>query len=154
MVGTVPGRLSYQAHKATFPLRDRARCWSIVIRRNATVPQDIYYLLTKNETTVDGDILASLRPNYLTRLEARVSNLCGFAETLGKGALAPQQRDELHRTAHSMASSAAIFGHAGLSAAARAVEQTFEQSDMALVEQRVTLFRLLNEAERVLLSGL
>jgi HPt (histidine-containing phosphotransfer) domain-containing protein len=100
----------------------------------------------------DGDILASLRPSYLARLEARVSHLRTFAQALGNGALQPVQQGELHRTAHSMASSAAIFGHSGLSAAARATEQVFEQSEIGVAEQRVSLHRLLSEAERVLAS--
>jgi hypothetical protein len=49
-----------------------------------------------------------------------------------------------------MASSAGIYGHTGLSAAARAMEQLFDQSVIGVAEQRVSLFRLLNEAERVL----
>jgi HPt (histidine-containing phosphotransfer) domain-containing protein len=103
--------------------------------------------------TSDGDILAGLRPNYLAQLELRVSHLCDIADALGKGQLPAQQMDDLHRAAHSMASSAAIFGHGGLSAAARAVERIFEQSEIGLAEQRVSLFRLLSEAERVLASG-
>ncbi|HTT85623.1 MAG TPA: Hpt domain-containing protein [Rhizomicrobium sp.] len=103
--------------------------------------------------TADRDILAGLRPNYLVRLDARISRLRAFAEVLGRGPLQPQEHDELNRAAHSMASSAAVFGYAGLSAAARAAEETFEQPTIDPAWQRASLLRLLAEAERVLASG-
>ncbi|HEX4157255.1 MAG TPA: Hpt domain-containing protein [Rhizomicrobium sp.] len=104
-------------------------------------------------TTPDSDILAGLRPNYRTRLEARVFRLRSFAEALGKGTLPAQHHDDLHRAAHSMASSAAIFGHVGLSAAALDTEKAFESSTGDIVEQRASLSCLLEEARRVLDAG-
>jgi HPt (histidine-containing phosphotransfer) domain-containing protein len=101
----------------------------------------------------DQDILAGLRPNYRSRLAARVSHLRTLAEALGRGALPSQQHDDLHRAAHSMASSAAIFGHNGLSAAARTAEMAFESSTRDMAELQTSLFCLLAEAERVLDSG-
>jgi hypothetical protein len=103
--------------------------------------------------TPDGDVLAQLRPNYLARLRGRVVHLRAFADALGSGSLGLQERDELHRTAHSMASSAAIFGHAGLSAAARAAEEMFEDPHAGPAEQCASLSRLLDEAERATASG-
>jgi HPt (histidine-containing phosphotransfer) domain-containing protein len=99
--------------------------------------------------TAGGDVLAQLRPNYLARLKSRIVHLRATADALDGGGLEPQERDELHRAAHSMASSAAIFGHGGLSAAARAVEQIFETPAVGWNEQCASLRRLLEEAERV-----
>ncbi len=113
----------------------------------------IHFLLTKNEMAVDGDILAGLRPNYLARLEARVFDLRTFAEALQKGTLDAQQHIELHRLMHSMASSAAIFGHAGLSAAANAAEKVFETPSASVDQQCLDLSRLVEEAGRVLATA-
>jgi HPt (histidine-containing phosphotransfer) domain-containing protein len=139
-------------HKASFALRDRARYRLIVERETNRVDTIVNPLVTK-PMAADRDILAGLRPNYRMRLGARVSRLRTFAEALGQGALQMQQHDDLHRTAHSMASSAAIFGHSGLSAAACNAERAFEASTGNIVEQRASLSCLLEEARRVLDSG-
>jgi hypothetical protein len=108
-------------------------------------------LVTK--TAAGDDILTGLLPNYLARLEARVFRLRGLAGALGQGALPAQDQAELHRTAHSMASSAAIFGHWELSAAARAAEEIFESPAGGFTVQRASLLHLVEEAERVLGSS-
>ena len=121
--------------------------------RGAKATTKIHFLLTKNEMADDGDILAGLRPNYLARLEARVADLRTFAAALEKGTLDAQQHIELHRLTHSMASSAAIFGHAGLSAAANAAEKVVDASSASIDQQCLALSRLVEEAGRVLATA-
>lgn len=103
--------------------------------------------------TADDDILAGLRPNYLARLEARLCIIRAFVATLENEIPGVEEKAELHRIAHSMASSASIFGHAGLSAAARYAEQIFESSKGDVIAQRASLSCLMEEAQRVLETG-
>lgn len=68
---------------------------------------------------MDGtDKLQALRPRYLERLEARITLL---EELAGE----PEAQREIHRIAHSMGSSAMIYGYPALSAAARKLEALF-----------------------------
>jgi HPt (histidine-containing phosphotransfer) domain-containing protein len=95
------------------------------------------------------DPLADLRFNYAKRLRVRIGALAEFLSDARVGNLCDSAIAENHRCVHSMASSAAIFGHLELSAAARAAEQAFEQGSAmgteSLINQIETLIRYAND---------
>src|SRR5437868_15057570 len=69
------------------------------------------------------DRLAPLRPAYLRRLALRQTEVANAAVIAGTRPFGEDERKEIHRTAHSMGSSAAIYGYAQLSEAARAADR-------------------------------
>jgi chemotaxis protein histidine kinase CheA len=100
------------------------------------------------------DPLADLRGAYMARLRNRVDGLSEFLTVCRDRLPNDAMLAEHHRCVHSMISSAAIFGHAQLSASARCAERAFEvyaeTGEMTLVRQ---IEDLVLEAESVLKSS-
>jgi hypothetical protein len=99
------------------------------------------------------DPLADLRPNYVERLRTRIASLVEFLDHARQGEFSGDAISDSHRSVHSMISSAAIFGHADLSSAARAAEQAFEHrmelGDESLINRIETLLVTANEVLHV-----
>ena len=93
------------------------------------------------------DLLADLRGNYVERLRTRVASLTAFVGSCRQGILGNDAIDENHRCVHSMISSAALFGHPELSAAARIAERAFESRTGAETDN------IINALEKLLLSA-
>lgn len=74
------------------------------------------------------DTLRELRPRYLARLRERIALLEKLADD-------GEARDEIHRLAHSMGSSAMIYGYPALSDAARKLEALCGASPDAVLGQ-------------------
>src|ERR1700748_3373242 len=99
---------------------------------------------------MEPDHLSVLRPKYLARLSERAELLKAF---LGKGTSTTQDWSEMHRLAHSMASSAAIYGYGDLSAAARAAEAVLGEPKADPIASQAALGRLLSCARTVLAAA-
>jgi HPt (histidine-containing phosphotransfer) domain-containing protein len=84
----------------------------------------------------DDDKLQVLRPRYRERLKERVTLL----ESLSAGPW-----DEIHRLAHSMGSSAQMYGHPELAKAARKLEALCEKGE----QDQAALAGLIEAARRV-----
>jgi HPt (histidine-containing phosphotransfer) domain-containing protein len=100
----------------------------------------------------NSDPLAALRPAYLRRLAARHEELARAAIDSAQRAFDEGERHRLHRMVHSMGSSAAIYGYAGLSGAARAAERLFDDASTPYAAIHESLARLAAEARAVLES--
>jgi HPt (histidine-containing phosphotransfer) domain-containing protein len=84
----------------------------------------------------DTDKLQVLRPRYMERLKERIALL----ENMSAGPW-----DEIHRLAHSMGSSALMYGHPELAKAARKLEASCEKGE----EDQPALAALIEAARRV-----
>lgn len=96
------------------------------------------------------DRLAPLRPAYLRRLTLRQVEVAHAAAIAAMRAFGEEELKEIHRTAHSMGSSAAIYGYGGLSQAARAAERILEDPSSTPDARAECLQCLAREAEAVL----
>ena len=104
-----------------------------------------------NVQGAQSDPLADLRGPYFERLRRRIDALSAFVAAHPPLAPDTEDFDNAHRSVHSMINSAAIFGYAELSAAARAAETAFEQpADAAAIVHRVEeLVRIANRVSDI-----
>jgi HPt (histidine-containing phosphotransfer) domain-containing protein len=96
------------------------------------------------------DRLAPLRSAYLKRLALRASAIAVAARATIERDMTEEEHQDMHRTVHSMASSAAIYGYTALSAAAREAEAIFENGACTRDAKADCLARLADAARAVL----
>lgn len=96
------------------------------------------------------DRLAPLRPAYLRRLTLRQIEVANAAAIAAARPFADDELRKIHRTAHSMGSSAAIYGYMRLSETARAAERILEDPVSTADARAECLARLAGEAQAVL----
>ena len=109
-------------------------------------------MTASQDSDESGDRLAPLRPAYLRRLALRRTEIADAVAIAATRPFGEEELRDIHRVAHSMGSSAAIYGYAPLSEAARAAEHILEDPASTQTAKADCLQRLAREAETVLAS--
>lgn len=99
------------------------------------------------------DRLAPLRRSYLQRLERRVEEIAAYTKLLGSREFTAEELTTIHRTAHSMVSSSAIYGYGELSVVAKQAELVLEETAASRDERRACLRGLVESVITVLATS-